>query len=66
MGIHSSALIHKKDFKEYFVELLMLFITGKINQLDILLPHFNNSISSPFGKTNNKKTGSKKIIRLIE
>ena len=60
MGIHSSALIHKKDFKEYIVELLMLFIAGKIKQLDILLPRFNNSISSPVGKTENKQTGSKK------
>jgi len=38
----------------------MLFIAGKINQLDILSPCFNNSFPSPPGKTDNKQTGSKK------
>ena len=60
MEINSPALNHKKDFKEYIVELLMLFIEAKIKQLDKLLPRFNNSISSPFGKRYNKKAGSKK------
>jgi hypothetical protein len=62
MGIHSPVLNHKKDFKEYFVELLMLFIAGKINQLDRLSPY---SFPQSPEKTDNKQTGKKnKSIRL--
>ncbi len=62
MGIHSPVLHQKKVFKEYFVELLLLFIAGKINQLDILSPY---SFPQSPEKTDNKQTGKKnKSIRL--